>query len=135
MLKDDEGKLYILDYKLSAEGDWSKDNLDDMSLQVILYYFLITSDTAEKSIVIDDKNSLVVESGAFYSLNKNKFLVVWPTIGNQGFTFEAVLQNANDRITNILEYIKEGKITPDPNSDNCKNCDYMMLCRGRFVAK
>lgn len=135
VLKDDEGKLYILDYKLSAEGDWSKDNLDDMSLQVILYYFLITSDTAEKSIVIDDNNSLVVESGAFYSLNKNKFLVVWPTIGNQGFTFEAVLQNANDRITNILEYIKEGKITPDPNSDNCKNCDYMMLCRGRFVAK
>ena len=133
ILKDNEGKLYIIDYKLKGDDDWSKDNLDDMSLQVILYYMLVTSDTADKEISID--SDTIVESGGFYSLGNKKFRIVWPTVGTQGFTLDAVIINANDRINEILDHIKNGDITPDPSEDNCKNCDYKRLCRGRFVAK
>ena len=48
---------------------------------------------------------------------------------------DAVIINANDRINEILDHIKNRDITPDPSEDNCKNCDYKRLCRGRFVAK
>ena len=135
ILKDEEGKFYILDYKLSGKSDWSSDNLDDMSLQVILYYMLISSDTGESDIDIDDKDRLVVESGGFYSLRDKKFRIVWPTINSQGFSFDAVLINANQRIQRILEHIEEGDVTPEPSEDNCRNCDYKRLCRGRFVAR
>ena len=133
ILRDKEGKLYILDYKLKGKDDWSKDNLDDMSLQVILYYMLVTSNTADKEIHID--SDAIVESGGFYSNSDQKFKIVWPTVGKQGFTLDAVISNANDRINSILEHIESGDITPEPSEDNCKNCDYKRLCRGRFVAK
>ena len=135
ILKDEEGKLYILDYKLKGDSDWSKDNLDDMSLQVILYYMLITSDSAEKDMEFNDNDSLVVESGGFYSLSDERFKIVWPTVDKQGFTLEAVLYNANDRISKILNHISTGDITPEPSEENCVNCDYKRLCRGRFIAK
>ena len=106
-----------------------------MSLQVILYYMLISSDTGESDIDIDDKDRLVVESGGFYSLRDKKFRIVWPTIDSQGFSFDAVLINANQRIQRILEHIEEGDVTPEPSEDNCRNCDYKRLCRGRFVAR
>ena len=133
ILRDKEGKLYILDYKLKGKDDWTKDNLDDMSLQVILYYMLVTSNTADKDIPID--SDAIVESGGFYSNNDQKFKIVWPTVGKQGFTLDAVISNANDRINSILKHIESGDITPEPSEDNCKNCDYKRLCRGRFVAK
>ena len=133
ILKDEEGKLYILDYKTKGDKDWSKDNLDEMSLQVILYYILLKSDTAQKGISVDSE--CIVESGGFYSLGDKKFKIVWPTVEEQGFTLDAVLINANERINNILEHINGGDITPLPSEENCKNCDYKRLCRGRFVAK
>lgn len=135
ILKDEDDKFYILDYKLKGDSDWSKDNLDDMSLQVILYYMLLTSPTAESNLDIEDNENLIVQSGGFYSLSDKKFKLVWPTIDNQGFNLEAVIMNANDRIGKILEHINSGDIAPDPSEENCVNCDYKRLCRGRFVAK
>lgn len=132
LLKDEEGKWYILDYKLRGDADWSKDNLDEMSLQVILYYMLLTSPTANSEIKEED---IIVESGGFYSLSDKKFRVVWPQYKKTGFTLSSVLDNANERINKIIEYMKSGEIRIESSEDNCKNCDYKRLCRGRFVAK
>ena len=104
---------------MKGDKDWSKDNLDEMSLQVILYYILLKSDTAQKGISVDSE--CIVESGGFYSLGDKKFKIVWPTVEEQGFTLDAVLINANERINNILEHINGGDITPLPSEENCKN--------------
>ena len=47
VLKDSDGKWYILDYKLRGTNDYNPTLIEENSLQLILYYRLLTD---EKSI-------------------------------------------------------------------------------------
>ncbi|MGN1163317.1 MAG: PD-(D/E)XK nuclease family protein [Candidatus Ornithospirochaeta sp.] len=136
LLKDEGGKWYILDYKISGDSDWDKDSIDDTSLQIILYYRLLTYPGTTWDREEEKPSHFSVECGGFYSMGKGQFRLVWPrVIGDEIYSLEEIEENAEKRINEILHSFKSGNVTPTPGEDNCVNCDYKRLCRGRFIAK
>ena len=136
LLRDDGGKWYILDYKISGDSDWDKDSIDDTSLQIILYYRLLTYPGTTWKRNEEKPAHFHVECGGFYSMNNKQFRMVWPrSIGEETYTLEDIERNAEERIKKILSSIESGDITPSPSEERCVNCLYKRLCRGRFVAR
>ena len=52
-----------------------------------------------------------------------------------GFSLDIIKLDAEKRIERIVSNMNKGMITPDSSEDNCENCEYKRLCRGRFVAR
>ena len=80
-----------------------------------------------------------MEYGGFYSLMDESFKVLWPQVKKTrsviGFSLDIVKLDAEKRIERIVSNMNKGMITPDSSEENCKNCEYKRLCRGRFVAR
>ena len=139
VLKDRDGKWYILDYKLRGTNDYNPTLIEENSLQLILYYRLLTDEKSIWDKEVEKETGIEVEYGGFYSLMDESFKVLWPEVKKtrsvNGFSLDIVKLDAEKRIKSILNHMKNGMITPDSSEDNCKNCEYKRLCRGRFVAR
>lgn len=128
LLKDENGGLYIIDWKTGGGSDYSPSSLDDTSIQVILYALLLSGD---------------VLGGAFYSFRDANYRIVWPQVTyrqkngvsrTEGYSKEAVLLNSEERLEKISSAINEGDFTPTARAKNCLNCSYRGLCRSTFGA-
>ena len=95
--------------------------------------------TAEIKKAIEKAKDIEVEYGGFYSLMDESFKVLWPQVKKtrsvNGFSLDIVKLDAEKRIERIVSNMNKGMITPDSSEENCKNCEYKRLCRGRFVAR
>ena len=139
VLKDRDGKWYILDYKLRGTNDYNPTLIEENSLQLILYYRLLTDENSLWDKEVEKETGIEVEYGGFYSLMDESFKVLWPEVQKtrsvNGFSLDIVKLDAEKRIERIVSNMNKGMITPDSSEENCKNCEYKRLCRGRFVAR
>lgn len=129
LLTDENGGLYIIDWKTGGKNDYSSKSLSDTSLQVILYAILL------------DKEK--VKGGAFYSFSDGDYKVVWPVESysssnghkyEEGFPKEEVIKNAEERLEKIKRTLTEGSFTPVYSPKGCTYCPYSRLCRAKFVS-
>ena len=138
-IKDKDGKWYILDYKLRGTNDYNPTLIEENSLQLILYYRLLTDENSLWDKEVEKETGIEVEYGGFYSLMDESFKVLWPQVQKtrsvNGFSLDIIKLDAEKRIERIVSNMKNGMITPDSSEENCKNCEYKRLCRGRFVAR
>lgn len=131
ILTTEDGGAYIIDWKTGGRNDYS-DNLDEMSLQVILY-----------SIILENE-SLLIKGGAFYSFRDGDYRIIWPEESyltksgreySEGFSENDVKENAHKRLERIRKLLKEGRFTPLYTSRSCTLCPYPRLCREKFSIK
>lgn len=130
LLEDEEGESYIIDWKTSGKNDYSSKDINDTSLQIILYAILMGEEK--------------IAGGAFFSFSDGDYRIVWPVEtyygGNgraysEGFPVDEVIKNAEERLELIKKNLEEGNFTPDYSEKNCTNCHYERLCRAKFVSK
>lgn len=137
LFKNEEGKYLIIDWKKNGSNDYSNKNIDDVSLQLVLYSMLLEKGKVGKMKEENfDFGSIIC--AAFYSFEKDKYFFVWsPLVGEKDkeYNIDSVHKNAEKRLEMIHDSLNSSSFTPKYSEKGCINCEYKGLCREQFNVK
>lgn len=137
LFKNEEGKYLIIDWKKNGSNDYSSKNIDDVSLQLVLYSMLLEKGKVEKmEKECFDSGSIIC--AAFYSFENDRYYFIWsPFVDEKDNKYDIVFayNNAEKRLDMIHDNLDFGSFTPKYSEKGCLNCEYKGLCREQFNVK
>jgi CRISPR/Cas system-associated exonuclease Cas4 (RecB family) len=116
----------VVDYKKTYRGSKKAyDNYEQClpSHQLPLYAKLIR-DT-------DSTGLRQVETAAFYSIEKGKYIPVWEE--SQEERRDGMIAVLEEHMLHMTNALRQGRLGATPSKEACANCDYRQICRRRYA--